>query len=70
VATADPQSNARPAATTWGRRSPLSAELIPEGVGVRGICKTVAHIVPLVVVPPGAATRLDAALAVEGEHVV
>jgi hypothetical protein len=63
------QSPTRPTAT-WGRGNPLTAELIPEGIGVRGISEAVAHKVLLVVVPAAAAPRLDAALAVEGEHVV
>jgi hypothetical protein len=35
-----------------------------------GIGKAVAHKVLLIVVPSAATTRLDAALAVEREHVV
>jgi hypothetical protein len=57
-------------AVPWGCCSSFSAELTPEGVGVRGIGKAVAHIVLLVVVPSAATTRFDAALAVEGEDVV
>ena len=62
-------SPARPAATR-GRCHPFTAELVTEGVGVRGIGKAVAHIVMLVVVPPAAATVFDAAFAMEGEYVV
>jgi hypothetical protein len=55
---------------TRGRCNPLTAELVTEGVRMCGIRKAVAHIVLLVVVPSAATTRLDAALAVEGEHIV
>jgi hypothetical protein len=62
-------SPVRPA-PTWGRCNPFTAELVTEGVRMCGIGKAVAHIILLVVVPSAAPTMLDAALAVEGEHVV
>jgi hypothetical protein len=64
-----PQSPPRPPAR-WRQRYPLSAKLFAEGIGMRRIGEAESDVVLLVVMPPAASPRFDAAFAVEGQYVV
>jgi hypothetical protein len=51
------------------KRQPLATKPIAESVGVRGISEAKGHEELPFIVPPAPAPGLDAALAVEGQHV-